>query len=30
MYGYVYLTTDLETNKIYIGQHKAESFDTSY
>ena len=30
MYGYIYLTEDLETHKIYIGQHKAESFDVEY
>lgn len=30
MYGYVYLTEDLINNKIYIGQHKSENFDTSY
>lgn len=30
MYGYIYLTEDLETHKIYIGQHKAKSFDTEY
>lgn len=30
MYGYVYLTTDLTNNKIYVGQHKSEKFDESY
>lgn len=30
MYGYIYKTTDLETNKIYIGQHKSDKFDTKY
>lgn len=30
MYGYVYKTTDLATNKIYVGQHKASQFDSSY
>lgn len=26
MYGYIYLTTDLETNLIYVGQKKSKSF----
>lgn len=32
MYGYIYKTTNLIDNKIYIGQHKANNnqFDTSY
>ena len=30
MYGYIYKTTDLETGKIYVGQHKSKSFDTKY
>lgn len=32
MYGYVYKTTNLTNNKIYIGQHKVnnDEFDTSY
>lgn len=30
MYGYVYLTTDLRNNKIYVGQHKSDSFDEKY
>lgn len=30
MYGYIYKTTNLITNKIYIGQHKSETFDTNY
>lgn len=30
MYGYIYLTTCLITNKIYIGQHCAKSFDQRY
>lgn len=30
MFGYVYLTTNLVTNKIYIRQHKSSTFDTSY
>ena len=30
MYGYIYKTTDLRNNKIYVGQHKSEIFDTSY
>ena len=30
MYGYVYKTTNLLTNKIYVGQHKSENFDESY
>ena len=24
MYGYVYITTNLITNKIYVGKHKGE------
>ena len=30
MYGYVYKTTDLRNNKIYVGQHKSKVFDTNY
>ena len=30
MYGYVYKTTDLRNNKIYVGQHKSETFDSNY
>lgn len=30
MYGYIYKTTNLITNKIYIGQHKSEKFDKDY
>lgn len=30
MYGYVYKTTDLTNNKIYIGQHRAISFNPNY
>ena len=30
MYGYIYLTICLITNKIYIGQHCAKSFDQKY
>lgn len=30
MYGYVYLTKNLQNNKIYIGLHRATSFDNSY
>ena len=30
MYGYIYKTTDLTNNKIYIGQHKANKFDVEY
>lgn len=30
MYGYVYKGTILTNNKIYIGQHKATSFDDKY
>ena len=30
MYGYVYKTTDLINNKIYIGQHKSNVFDDKY
>lgn len=30
MFGYIYKTTNLLNNKIYIGQHKSELFDTKY
>lgn len=30
MYGYIYKTTDLRNNKIYVGQHKAKTFDDKY
>lgn len=30
MYGYVYKTTNLLNNKIYIGQHKSKVFDPKY
>ena len=30
MYGYVYKTTDLFNNKIYVGQHKSSEFDNTY
>ena len=29
-YGYIYKTTNLINNKIYIGQHKSKSFDVKY
>lgn len=30
MYGYIYKTTNLTNDKIYIGQHKCASLDNSY
>lgn len=30
MYGYVYITTNLINNRIYIGQHKSRIYDPSY
>lgn len=30
MYGYIYKTTNLINNKIYIGKHKAKKFDPKY
>ena len=30
MYGYIYKTTDLIENKIYVGQHKRNYFDKTY
>ena len=30
MYGYIYKTTNLRNNKIYIGQHKGQTFDPYY
>lgn len=30
MYGYVYKTTNLINNKIYIGKHKAQNFNPNY
>lgn len=30
MYGYIYKTTNILNKKLYIGQHRAEKFDTSY
>lgn len=30
MYGYIYKTTNLYNNKIYIGQHRSDKFDSSY
>lgn len=30
MFGYIYLTTNLINNKMYIGKHKSQSFDINY
>ena len=30
MYGYIYKTTNLSNNKIYIGQHKSPEYDNNY
>lgn len=30
MYGYIYKTTNLINNRVYIGQHKSEVFDFKY
>ena len=30
MYGYIYKTTNLFNGKIYVGQHRSPTFDTSY
>ena len=30
MYGYIYITTNLINNKIYIGQHKSKNYDKKY
>lgn len=30
MYGYIYITTNIVTNKKYIGQKKSTTFDTTY
>lgn len=30
MYGYIYLTTNLLNNRMYIGKHKSETYDKSY
>lgn len=30
MYGYTYLTYDTEKNKVYVGQHKSETYDKKY
>ena len=30
MYGYIYKTTNIVNNKIYIGKHKSSTFDSNY
>lgn len=30
MYGYVYITHDVLKNKVYVGQHKSETYDKNY
>lgn len=30
MYGYIYLTTNLLNNRMYIGKHKSDKYDKSY
>ena len=30
MYGYIYLTTNLLNNRMYIGKHKSDIYDKSY